>query len=111
MLHLPIIDNCCRITVISNIFIFNSSPKHLFILSFSLVCVRYMLTSSRKCLTTPVVYVIFQVSASRTAIMEAEEIAAQGQEANEQLEEGLFDMVPVIHFFVLVFKQGLLRQL
>ncbi|XP_013872545.1 RNA polymerase I-specific transcription initiation factor RRN3 [Austrofundulus limnaeus] len=32
------------------------------------------------------------VSASRTAIMEAEEIAAQGQEANEHLEEGLFDM-------------------
>lgn len=38
-------------------------------------------------------YDIFQVSASRTDIEEAEENALQTQQVDEQSEEGLFDMV------------------
>lgn len=42
---------------------------------------------------------MFQVSASRSDIEEAEEVAMQNEQAHEQKEEGLFDMVTPIYLF------------
>lgn len=43
---------------------------------------------------------MFQVSASRSDIEEAEEVAMQNEQAHEQKEEGLFDMVTPIYLFI-----------
>ena len=43
---------------------------------------------------------LFQVSASRSDIEEAEETAEHSQQAEEHTEEGLFDMVTTTNCFI-----------